>query len=110
MKVGSTQIKQITANASGAAISNATLTTTTPTAPGKALIVKTPVTQASSKAATKEKDKKAATSSFYQHSMMSSMGSSMYGDDDINDVAAMGGVNLAEESQRILGSTEMIGT
>ena len=32
------------------------------------------------------------------------------GDDDINDVAAMGGVNLAEESQRILGSTEMIGT
>ncbi|XP_032526477.2 transcription initiation factor TFIID subunit 4 isoform X7 [Danaus plexippus] len=33
----------------------------------------------------------------------------MAGDDDINDVAAMGGVNLAEESQRILGSTEMIG-
>jgi len=34
----------------------------------------------------------------------------MYGDDDINDVAAMGGVNLAEESQRILGCTENIGT
>lgn len=34
----------------------------------------------------------------------------MYGDDDINDVAAMGGVNLAEESQKILGSTENIGT
>lgn len=32
------------------------------------------------------------------------------GDDDINDVAAMGGVNLAEETQRILGSTELIGT
>lgn len=32
------------------------------------------------------------------------------GDDDINDVAAMGGVNLAEESQRILGSTEFVGT
>lgn len=32
------------------------------------------------------------------------------GDDDINDVAAMGGVNLAEETQQILGSTEMIGT
>lgn len=30
--------------------------------------------------------------------------------DDINDVAAMGGVNLAEETQRILGSTDMIGT
>ncbi|XP_058837054.1 transcription initiation factor TFIID subunit 4 isoform X5 [Topomyia yanbarensis] len=36
--------------------------------------------------------------------------SSMYGDDDINDVAAMGGVNLAEETQRILGSTEFVGT
>lgn len=34
----------------------------------------------------------------------------MYGDDDINDVAAMGGVNLAEETQRILGSTEFVGT
>ena len=35
---------------------------------------------------------------------------STFGDDDINDVAAMGGVNLAEESQRILGSTEFVGT
>lgn len=43
------------------------------------------------------------SSSFFQPS-------SMYGDDDINDVAAMGGVNLAEESQKILGSTENIGT
>lgn len=51
-----------------------------------------------------EKEKK---SSFYQHNSISS---STYGDDDINDVAAMGGVNLAEESQRILGSTELIGT
>ena len=31
------------------------------------------------------------------------------GDDDINDVAAMGGVNLAEETQKILGSTEFVG-
>ncbi|XP_037088566.1 transcription initiation factor TFIID subunit 4-like isoform X3 [Pollicipes pollicipes] len=31
-------------------------------------------------------------------------------DDDINDVAAMGGVNLQEESQHILGSTEYVGT
>lgn len=46
----------------------------------------------------------ASTSSFFQPS------ASMYGDDDINDVAAMGGVNLAEESQKILGSTENIGT
>ncbi|SPP86990.1 blast:Transcription initiation factor TFIID subunit 4 [Drosophila guanche] len=49
----------------------------------------------------------AAANSFFQQSSMSS---SMYGDDDINDVAAMGGVNLAEESQRILGCTENIGT
>ncbi|CAH2102743.1 unnamed protein product [Euphydryas editha] len=34
----------------------------------------------------------------------------MAGDDDINDVAAMGGVNLAEKTHNILGSTEMIGT
>ncbi|XP_039964912.1 transcription initiation factor TFIID subunit 4 isoform X2 [Bactrocera tryoni] len=51
----------------------------------------------------------AAMSSFYQQPSIS-MSSSVYGDDDINDVAAMGGVNLAEESQRILGSTENIGT
>lgn len=48
-----------------------------------------------------------AMSSFYQQPSISM---SSYGDDDINDVAAMGGVNLAEESQRILGSTENIGT
>lgn len=57
-------------------------------------------------AANKEKERK-PSASFYQQSSMSS---TIYGDDDINDVAAMGGVNLAEESQRILGSTEMIGT
>ncbi|XP_053957080.1 transcription initiation factor TFIID subunit 4 isoform X3 [Anastrepha ludens] len=65
----------------------------------------------------KEKEEKAnasgaaatAASSFYQQPALS-MSSSLYGDDDINDVAAMGGVNLAEESQRILGSTENIGT
>lgn len=50
-----------------------------------------------------QKERKAA--SFYQHNS-----ASIYGDDEINDVAAMGGVNLAEESQQILGSTEMIGT
>ena len=31
-------------------------------------------------------------------------------DDDINDVAAMGGVNLGEESQKILESTGYVGT
>ncbi|XP_046665100.1 transcription initiation factor TFIID subunit 4-like isoform X2 [Homalodisca vitripennis] len=47
---------------------------------------------------TKEKEKKTYSSTGYT------------GDDDINDVAAMGGVNLAEETQRILGSTEFVGT
>merc|ERR1719209_1638225 len=32
------------------------------------------------------------------------------GDDDINDVAAMGGGNLAEEANRILGATDNVGT
>jgi len=47
----------------------------------------------------KEKEKKSFSSS-----------AAYVGDDDINDVAAMGGVNLAEETQRILGSTEFVGT
>ncbi|CAH2103468.1 unnamed protein product [Euphydryas editha] len=53
----------------------------------------------------KEKEKK-STMQFTQPFVDDKMA----GDDDINDVAAMGGVNLAEETQRILGSTEMIGT
>lgn len=50
-----------------------------------------------SKPTTKDKEKKSFSSAYT-------------GDDDINDVAAMGGVNLAEETQRILGSTEFVGT
>lgn len=53
----------------------------------------------------KEKEKKSS-----QYSSQPFGDDKMTGDDDINDVAAMGGVNLAEETQRILGSTEMIGT
>ncbi|XP_064076292.1 transcription initiation factor TFIID subunit 4-like [Vanessa tameamea] len=53
----------------------------------------------------KDKEKK-ATMQFTQPFVDDKMA----GDDDINDVAAMGGVNLAEETQRILGSTDMIGT
>lgn len=36
-------------------------------------------------------------------------GSALREDDDINDVAAMGGVNLQEESQRILASSDIVG-
>lgn len=49
------------------------------------------------KPAAKDKEKKTFSSAYT-------------GDDDINDVAAMGGVNLAEETQKILGSTEFVGT
>lgn len=55
------------------------------------------VPSTAAKPATKEKEKKSFSSAYT-------------GDDDINDVAAMGGVNLAEETQRILGSTEFVGT
>ncbi|XP_052752445.1 transcription initiation factor TFIID subunit 4 isoform X5 [Galleria mellonella] len=53
----------------------------------------------------KDKEKKSM-----QYASQPFVDDKMAGDDDINDVAAMGGVNLAEESQRILGSTELIGT
>ncbi|XP_044587310.1 transcription initiation factor TFIID subunit 4-like isoform X3 [Cotesia glomerata] len=59
---------------------------------------KTTVPSLVTKPPNKEKEKKTFSSAGYT------------GDDDINDVAAMGGVNLAEESQRILGSTEFVGT
>lgn len=64
------------------------------------------ISAASAAAAAAQKERK--TAAFYPHNSISS--SSIYGDDEINDVAAMGGVNLLEESQRILGSTELIGT
>lgn len=66
--------------------------------------------------ASKTKDKKtlasvvAATASANANNSSFYPSSSQFGDDDINDVAAMGGVNLAEESQKILGSTEFVGT
>ncbi|CAH1119659.1 unnamed protein product [Phaedon cochleariae] len=58
---------------------------------------KTPAPAASKQSAAKDKEKKAFSAAYA-------------GDDDINDVAAMGGVNLAEETQKILGSTEFVGT
>ncbi|XP_051161938.1 transcription initiation factor TFIID subunit 4 isoform X2 [Leptopilina boulardi] len=82
-----TVLKTIAAAAQGKAV-NATTTL------NKQVVV--PSVQ--SKPTIKEKEKKTFSSAGYT------------GDDDINDVAAMGGVNLAEESQRILGSTEFVGT
>ncbi|XP_030756237.1 transcription initiation factor TFIID subunit 4 isoform X1 [Sitophilus oryzae] len=53
--------------------------------------------QGASRPTAKEKEKKGFSTAYS-------------GDDDINDVAAMGGVNLAEETQKILGPTEYVGT
>ncbi|CAG5081045.1 Similar to Taf4: Transcription initiation factor TFIID subunit 4 (Drosophila melanogaster) [Cotesia congregata] len=85
-------------------ITTSTLIKTIPTATqGKTVnaattVNKTTVPSLVTKPPNKEKEKKTFSSAGYT------------GDDDINDVAAMGGVNLAEESQRILGSTEFVGT
>lgn len=93
---GLTTIKTITAksqNLSGAAAASAKK--------------KASASAASSAGAEQDASKRAgasAQSQFYHHH------AAMYGEDDINDVAAMGGVNLAEETQRILGSTEFVGT
>ncbi|XP_031789610.1 transcription initiation factor TFIID subunit 4 isoform X5 [Nasonia vitripennis] len=73
------------------ASSHKTITTTT-------TLNKAAVPSIQPKLVSKEKEKKTFSSAGYT------------GDDDINDVAAMGGVNLAEESQRILGSTKFVGT
>ncbi|KAL6261696.1 hypothetical protein P5V15_006785 [Pogonomyrmex californicus] len=80
-----------------------TVVKTITTTQGKTLNTTTTVNKAVvpslvQKPAAKEKEKKTFSSAGYT------------ADDDINDVAAMGGVNLAEESQRILGSTEFVGT
>ncbi|ETN66192.1 hypothetical protein AND_002025 [Anopheles darlingi] len=93
---GLTTIKTITAksqNLSGAAAASAKK--------------KASASAASSAGTEQDASKRAgasAQSQFYHHH------AAMYGEDDINDVAAMGGVNLAEETQRILGSTEFVGT
>ncbi|XP_029039701.1 transcription initiation factor TFIID subunit 4 isoform X2 [Osmia bicornis bicornis] len=84
-------------------IATTVVKTVTTTTQGKTINTTTTVNKAVvpsfvPKPVIKEKEKKTFSSAGYT------------GDDDINDVAAMGGVNLAEESQRILGSTEFVGT
>ncbi|XP_055384158.1 transcription initiation factor TFIID subunit 4 isoform X2 [Condylostylus longicornis] len=91
-----------------------TTSITTPTSTPKIITVKAQnssqvIARTTSKKKQLLEEKSVSATSFFQQPSMSTA-SSMYGDDDINDVAAMGGVNLAEESQKILGSTENIGT
>ncbi|XP_018332469.1 transcription initiation factor TFIID subunit 4 isoform X5 [Agrilus planipennis] len=66
-----------------------------------------PSVPSSTSKSSKDKDKKA---SFSASAAAAAYAGNVAGDDDINDVAAMGGVNLAEETQKILGSTEFVGT
>jgi transcription initiation factor TFIID subunit 4 len=87
----------------------------TPTTPTKSPVFNNKTSHHEKKSqgsAVKAKDKKTLASVVAATSGSGSgfYPSSTFGDDDINDVAAMGGVNLAEESQRILGSTEFVGT
>lgn len=58
-----------------------------------------------SKSSSSSKDRKEKKSKEDKESFLSSLRD----DDDINDVAAMGGVNLMEEHQRILANEEFVG-
>ncbi|XP_034255837.1 transcription initiation factor TFIID subunit 4 isoform X2 [Thrips palmi] len=88
-------------------ISSLATTATTVFAPGSQI----------SRTISKEKDKKpvgvtpaTAAAATAAAAAAAAASSSYTGDDDINDVAAMGGVNIIEETQRILGSTDFVGT
>lgn len=98
-----------TTNSKASTISQATTNSitlsTTTTLNNKTITTKSQQVQQQKQQFSKEKERKSSSSAGY-----ATASSFLYGDDDINDVAAMGGVNLAEESQRILGSTEFIGT
>lgn len=94
-------LPQATTTSSSSASIGATATTT-PSLSRPALSTAAPNVNAAIKGSIVSKEKKAAN---FSSSLVG-----LSGDDDINDVAAMGGVNLAEETQQILGSTEMIGT
>jgi transcription initiation factor TFIID subunit 4 len=76
----------------------------------KSITTKSQNASAAKNKTTKSADDAGKKAANFQSSFYNNQISSMYGDDDINDVAAMGGVNLAEETQRILGSTEYVGT
>ncbi|XP_076060581.1 transcription initiation factor TFIID subunit 4-like isoform X2 [Oratosquilla oratoria] len=97
----------------GTATTNSSSTTTQQTTPTVTTTPATPVTTTNRVTTTqpkpiitKDKSKEKVFASYTS----STISSSSVADDDINDVAAMGGVNLGEESQRILDSTCFVGT
>ncbi|XP_045101522.1 transcription initiation factor TFIID subunit 4-like isoform X3 [Portunus trituberculatus] len=120
MQGGKTVVAAVRHNTPAVVVA-ATSTTTTATATASATPTATPSAAAPTAATlpaaakavtinkalpTKDKDK--GKDKVFTYS--SSYSSSGAADDDINDVAAMGGVNLGEESQRILDSTGFVGT
>ncbi|XP_065219870.1 transcription initiation factor TFIID subunit 4 isoform X3 [Planococcus citri] len=77
-------------------------------------IGKQQITSSQAKSAAKDKEKKsvatAAAAAAAAATSVTALAGGYVGDDDVNDVAAMAGVNLAEETQRILGPSEFVGT
>lgn len=74
-------------------------------------IIRTPIAQTTaSRPTSKSTSSKSRAPAAKDKEKKSNFSSSLRDDDDINDVAAMGGVNLQEESQRILASNaEIVG-
>jgi transcription initiation factor TFIID subunit 4 len=74
-------------------------------------IIRTPTVQTTaSRPTSKSSSSKSRAPASKDKEKKNNFSSSLRDDDDINDVAAMGGVNLQEESQRILASNaEIVG-
>jgi len=74
-------------------------------------IIRPPTVQTTgSRPTSKSSSAKSRTPAAKDKEKKNNFSSSLRDDDDINDVAAMGGVNLQEESQRILASNaEIVG-
>lgn len=80
------------------------------TAPQNMLRAQSTPTTASSRSASKSSSSKSRVNASKEKEKKNNFSSSLRDDDDINDVAAMGGVNLQEESQRILATNaEIVG-
>lgn len=84
--------------------------TTISTAPPQPTPPPPPVKTPAPKKASAAKARNAASATKEAREKKNNFAASLRDDDDINDVAAMGGVNLMEESQRMATSTEFVGT
>ncbi|KAK7074946.1 Transcription initiation factor TFIID subunit 4 [Halocaridina rubra] len=114
-RVVTQQVQQVRVQGGKAVVTTVRQNTTTPTTTAAPTTTTTTTTPTATKAFTankaipaKDKEKSSSKDKVFTYS--SSYSSSGVTDDDINDVAAMGGVNLGEESQRILDSTGFVGT